>query len=72
MNNINNPDDNKEYFAEGIMLYSEEDPTWRKELMIAQIMIYLEKGATQESLNILYGKKHVDTAIFILNQTQTN
>ena len=40
--------------------------------MIAQIMIYLEKGATQESLNILYGKKHVDTAIFILNQTQTN
>lgn len=66
----NNPDDlnkdDQEYFAEGIMLYNEEDPVWRKELMIAQIMVYLQKGNTQDSLNILYGKEHVDTAISIL------
>lgn len=72
----NNPDnlnnDEQEYFAEGIMLYNEEDPAWRKELMIAQIMVYLEKGNTQDSLNILYGKEHVDTAISILKPNLNN
>ncbi|MBC7474407.1 MAG: hypothetical protein H7263_08960 [Candidatus Sericytochromatia bacterium] len=78
MNNNPNPNPNpnldpnnkEEYFSDGIMLYNEEDPAWRQELMIAQIMIYLEKGITQSSLNILYGKKHVDTALFILKPSQ--
>lgn len=68
MNQINNTDNNgeREYFAEGIMLYDEEDCAWKKELMIAQIMVYLEKKMTQDSLNILYGKENVDIALSIL------
>lgn len=65
-------DDEQEYFAEGIMLYNEEDPAWRKELMIAQIMVYLQKVNTQDSLNILYGKEHVDHAFSILKPSQKN
>lgn len=68
MNQINNTDSNgkRGYSAEGIMLYDEEDSAWKKELMIAQIMIYLEKKMTQDSLNILYGKENVDIALSIL------
>lgn len=69
--NHDNLDIDHELFAEGVMLYNDDDPLWKKEIMIAQIMIYALDGISQETLEIVYGHDHVDKALDILNPGRT-
>ena len=70
MNDNINESLDEEWSAEGIMLYNDEDPLWRKEIMIAQIMIYANDGISEETLNIIYGQEYVAQAMSILKPRQ--